>query len=29
LDAAQVEYENSQANVRVAEQALDLAREGE
>lgn len=28
VDAAQVEYENAQGNQRVAEQALDLAKEG-
>lgn len=28
LDNAQVDYETAQANVRVAEQALDLAKEG-
>lgn len=28
VDAAQVDYETTQANVRVAEQTLDLAREG-
>lgn len=28
VDSAQVEYETTQSNVRVAEQALDLAKEG-